>query len=186
MQDRYYADTIPAMMIGMIRDMYTRHKLSVRDIARMTGYGKSFVARLCKDIVRNREDVIELSFENKPLPKSDRALRHRARNSILKQGIELNSNQIVHHKNEDLTDYSPENLQIMTRAEHNRHHVKTRAVPRGIEHTSSKLSEKDVIEIYKSKLANVHLAEFFRVTPQSIGQIKNGKKWAWLTKNIER
>lgn len=39
-----------------------------------------------------------------------------------KIGRPLKDDEIVHHINEDFTDNRPENLQVMTRAEHNRLH----------------------------------------------------------------
>lgn len=56
----------------------------------------------------------------------------------------------------------------------------TRFVPdgaKGEKHHSSKLTEKDVLFIRKSKIQNIILAEKFNVSRNTISHIKKGKTW---------
>lgn len=52
----------------------------------------------------------------------------------------------------------------------------------GKEHKSSFLSEKEVLEIYKSNLLNRELAVKYNVSMTTISGIKTGKNWSYLTK----
>lgn len=54
-------------------------------------------------------------------------------------GRELSSNEIVHHKDGNINNNAPENLKVMSRAEHARHHLKGRPLA---EQTRRKISEK--------------------------------------------
>lgn len=50
---------------------------------------------------------------------------------------------------------------------------------------SSKLTEKQVKEIYLSSLSNKKLAKIYGVSAINIGYIKNKKQWKWLTDTLD-
>ena len=55
--------------------------------------------------------------------KKETILKHRV---VMEEhlGRKLGSDEIVHHKNENKLDYSLENLELVTREEHGKHHAK--------------------------------------------------------------
>lgn len=57
---------------------------------------------------------------------------------------------------------------------------------RGVDNFKNRLSEDDVITIYKDTTHNnKYLAELYGVNPSTISHIKLGRTWSWLTKNIK-
>lgn len=64
-------------------------------------------------------------------------------------GRKLTYNEIVHHKNEDKGDNDPGNLELKTRSEHSREHMKKIKKVGTPNKACRKLSEEQVIEIFK-------------------------------------
>lgn len=56
-------------------------------------------------------------------------------------------------------------------------------VPVGERSNLSKLTEADVLQIYKSIASARDLADRYGVTPQNVYAIRSGKSWAWLTQD---
>lgn len=57
---------------------------------------------------------------------------------------------------------------------------------RGIKNVKAKLSEADVIAIYKNtEKSKRALAEQYGVTQSTINHIKSGRTWKWLTKTVK-
>lgn len=90
-------------------------------------------------------------------------------------GRELRSNEVVHHINGIRHDNRPENLQVMTQAEHIRLHMNQH-------HHGRKLSDEDVREIRRLYIPRHplfnqdRLAKRFGVTRQTIGDIVTGRR----------
>lgn len=56
---------------------------------------------------------------------------------------------------------------------------------RGVLNGSNKLTEKEIREIYLSKLNNVQLSKIYNVSDVAISYIKNKKTWKWLTDTLD-
>ena len=100
---------------------------------------------------------------------------------------------ILHHKNRDGRDNRLENLDIISRAEHARLHLKgtsrSEATKRKLQianrksRSGAKLTVNDVIavrEMLKSKVSVSDVAYAFNVCKRTIYDIKNKKTWGWL------
>ena len=58
---------------------------------------------------------------------------------------------------------------------------------KGIKNIKAKLSEADVLSIYKSSgMTQQSLAQRYGVTQSTINHIKTGRTWSWLTKNVSK
>lgn len=64
-------------------------------------------------------------------------------------------------------------------------HRKSAIKIRGNKNPSSKLTEEQVKEIYRSKLSNRALSKIYHVSDTNIGYIKNKKQWEWLTDTLD-
>jgi hypothetical protein len=98
-------------------------------------------------------------------------------------GRALAKGEEVHHINGQKDDDRPENLEVMTKSEHMRHHLQQRPVLRGERASSAKLTEADVVAIrrrYASGERRADLAREFGVTHTNVTDIVNGKTWTHL------
>ena len=92
----------------------------------------------------------------------------------------------VHHKNEDRSDPSPDNLEIIDPHEHYVYHN------RGENNSTAKFKEKDVRRVCKmlvkgishKKIAKKMTKELgVKITVDSIDKIANGSNWTEITKD---
>lgn len=105
-------------------------------------------------------------------------------------GRRLRRDEVVHHINGDRRDNRPENLEVMTRAAHSRHHqlgrvpgTKGKPGRRGTANPHAILTEAAVREIRAAHAAGesaLRLADRFGVTRWAIYDVIRRRKWAWL------
>jgi len=88
----------------------------------------------------------------------------------------------VNHKNGIKTDNRVENLEWVSRQENIEHAIKNNLHHHGEKTGSSKLTEKEVLEILESSLKYVKLAKIYNVSDSTIGLIKSRKRWKYLQK----
>lgn len=77
---------------------------------------------------------------------------------------------------------NPDHLFLGTAKDNFHDAIRKGRTPRGENQRSAALTEKEVIEIFKSKESTRELADSYLVTTQTIRNIWSGKCWGWLTK----
>lgn len=101
-----------------------------------------------------------------------------------KLGRKLKPGELVHHKDENKINNDPSNLELSDAKKHCKHHYKPiprpKTILRGECIGSSKLTEKNVIEI--KKLINQgqkskDIANIYNISYDAINFIKNGTTW---------
>lgn len=116
---------------SLVRELY-RFGYSTRQVSRITGWAKSYVAVLCQDILRKRifrPPKIRLPKEESTHWRTNRA---KARKIMAKHlGRKLETQEHVHHINHDFTDNRLENLMVLLASEHAKHHHPKNPIPRG-------------------------------------------------------
>ena len=104
-------------------------------------------------------------------------------------GRKLTFDDVVHHKDENPWNNSPDNLQLMTRSHHTIHHRKgtkySEETKRKISmHNGSKKLSLDDVRSVKEMLKRGDegstVARRFGVHHATISGIKTGKNWGWV------
>lgn len=94
-----------------------------------------------------------------------------------------NNYPCINHKNGIKTDNRKSNLEWCTYRHNNLHAISTglRIIPNGEDVWFSKLTNKQALEIFKSKETGVKLAKKYGVSAHCISCIKTGERWSTVT-----
>lgn len=100
-------------------------------------------------------------------------------------GRKLLFDEVVHHKDGNILNNKIENLELMSRSDHAKHHyapIKNVYNPIGICLRQSKLNETEAIEILESNERNCVLAKKYNVSKFCISRLRLRKSWKHLNK----
>lgn len=106
--------------------------LSTRRVAALLGFSPSCVANWCQPFARDRLDAVRLHCAKHVAQTSHwRTCRQRARKLMQKHvGRKLLRTEHVHHKDEDYTNNTLDNLEVLNEVEHAHVHRPPNPVPR--------------------------------------------------------
>lgn len=94
--------------------------------------------------------------------------------------------QMVNHKDGDKSNYKLSNLKWTSFVENTKHAIDTGLFnPNGMGNGRSKLTDKEVKEIYKSTDNTQILSEKYKVSKTTIKDIRAGRKWKTIIKDIK-
>lgn len=162
----------------------------VRSLTRIDSIGRKVKGRTLKT------SIDRCGYKKVVLYKGGERKNHSLHRIIAKSFISnLENKSEVNHINGDKLDNTLKNLEWVTTTENMRHAFSTglnriHENHKGEKHSRSKLTNDQVLEIYKrvheGEIQRV-LAKEFKVSRQHISVIKLGKKWSFLTiENKER
>ena len=103
----------------------------------------------------------------------------------LATGDPITTELVARHKCRTVSCINPRHLEWGTHSQNMMDRVRDGTDNRGERHPLSRLTNAQVLEIYKSKGRHVDLAKLYGVRPMVIGNIRNGKTWSHLTSRIE-
>lgn len=89
---------------------------------------------------------------------------------------------VVRHKCDNPKCINPDHLCTGTVSQNNKDCKDRGRNARGERHHGAKLTERQVLEIYHSKMSNIKLAKIYGVTEMTTGRIKRGLLWSHVTK----
>lgn len=110
---------------------------------------------------------------------------------MLKYG-DIPQGYVIRHKCDNTWCCNVNHLEIGTQKDNvndmilRNRHSKTNLKSRGERNSQSKLTDEQVIEIYKSTLGYKRLSKKYNVSATNIRNIKKGLQWRWLTEKLDK
>lgn len=110
---------------------------------------------------------------------------------MLKYG-DIPQGYVIRHKCDNTWCCNVNHLEIGTQKDNvndmilRNRHSKTNLKSRGEHNSQSKLTDEQVIEIYKSTLGYKRLSKKYNVSATNIRNIKKGLQWRWLTEKLDK
>ena len=150
--------------------IFTKRRL----IGNQIYYGKELVPQLTQD-----------GYLKVTLSKNGDCKKFYLHRLVAIQFIENSTNlPQVNHKDGNKLNNNINNLEWCTKQENQSHAVRTGLMQRGQDRPSAKLTEAEVLEIYKLKgiLKAQDIANKYNVSKNTINCILRGSKWAYLYK----
>ena len=102
------------------------------------------------------------------------------------EGWDALGGKAVMHLCDNPRCYRYDHLRIGTWNDNNQDMKSKRRASRGSAHVKSKLTEQQVMEIFRSPERQEELARRFGVTQSNISKIKNGHQWSHLTQGEQQ
>ena len=136
--------------------------------------GQKYCSRRCS---MKRKDGKSLSSDGYFIEKNKKVQRIVMEKHL---GRNLKPTEIVHHINGDKLDNRLENLQVVTRAEHNKIHG---TFKQGSEHINAVLKEEDILnmrKLHRQGIRNSVLAKRYNVTQTTVSRIIRYIAWKHL------
>jgi len=161
--------------------MKTKHISGFEGLYLIDIYGNILSIKSNKYLKPNLSDDyprIKLSKDNKDY---NRAIHRLVIETFSKN---LDNKPIINHIDGNKSNYSLSNLEYVSYSENSNHALKNnlKTIKYGI---SSKLCEKDVVDILKSFDTYKVLSEKYNVNISTINNIKNGRTWKKLDKKMD-
>ena len=99
-----------------------------------------------------------------------------------------NKYKCINHKDGDKSNNDLSNLEWCSHSQNYRHAVENGLLShaKGEYASNSKLTEKQVLEIFVSNLGSRELSRLYKIDNSAIIKIKSGENWNWLTKTVKR
>lgn len=143
--------------------------------------------KLGKDIIRKPNKTTKGKYVTLwvALSKRSKTKKYYIHRLVAKHFIKnpLNKKEVNHKDNNPLNN-KVSNLEWVTHDENMKYAMKEGRIAKGETSGMSKFTEEDVIEIYKSKIDALTLSKKYKVSRQSIYDIKNGNMWTHITKKL--
>lgn len=150
--------------------IFTKRRL----VGNQVYYGKELVPQLTND-----------GYLKVTLCKNGESKKFYLHRLVAIQFIDNNTNlPQVNHKDGNKLNNTVTNLEWCTKIENQNHAVRTGLMQRGQDRPSAKLTEEQVLEIYKLKgiLKSQDIANKYNVSKNTINCILRGSKWSYLYK----
>lgn len=177
-----------------LRRLYHEEGLSGREMAERLDCGQQTVFRWMENFGIERQDKVQAIKEHHRVEYANYRMNtdghymwlaaHEGKNekvyvarllAVAEHGTDAVEGMHAHHKNGVPWDNRPENIELMTPAEHTSHHSQ------GKDHPNSKLTEedaRDIVEMYNNTdKTQKEVAEEFGTCHQNVSMIVNGEAW---------